>query len=166
MEKVLVIYPERCTGCRICELRCAYHHTAESNPSRSRIRVIKWEDAGLNVPATCQQCQRCTVIDPCPVDAISRDVKTGAVLIDPKLCIGCRRCLLECVFGAPSMDPAAKVAVNCNLCNGFPKCAEHCPTHAIEYIPADEEGFARKRETLKNTSEMVRLVLPGEKKML
>lgn len=164
MQKALVIHPERCTGCRICELRCAYHHTAESNPSRSRIRVVKWEDQGLNFPSSCQQCQRCTVIDPCPVNAISRDVRTGAVIIDAKLCIGCRRCLLECVFGAPSIDPATRVAINCNLCNGFPKCAEHCPTNAIEYLPADEEGFERKKEALTKTSDMVKLALSIEKR--
>ena len=159
MDKVLVIHPDRCTGCRICEMRCAYHHYAEANPSRSRVRIVKWELHGLNVPSMCQQCQRCTIIDPCPVDAITRDVKTGAVIINPKLCIGCRRCLSECVFGAPTMDPGAKVAINCNLCNGYPKCVEYCPVNAIEYLPADQEGFERKKDALTKTSDLVKQAL-------
>ncbi|MEM2998011.1 MAG: 4Fe-4S dicluster domain-containing protein, partial [Thermoproteota archaeon] len=133
MKKVLVTYPDRCTGCRICELRCAYHHTSEANPARSRIKVLKWEDKGLNVPLTCHQCLKCTIIDPCPVKAISRNPKTNAVVINRELCIGCRVCPFECPFGAPSMDPVANVAVNCDLCNGYPKCAEWCPVQAIEY---------------------------------
>jgi Fe-S-cluster-containing hydrogenase component 2 len=156
---VLVVYPERCTGCRICELRCAYHHTAEANPARSRVRVLKWEDEGLNIPTTCYQCLRCTIIDPCPVDAISRNLKTGAVVINKELCIGCRVCLFECPFGAPSMDPVNNVAINCDLCNGYPKCVERCPTHAIEYIPADKESAARKREALTRTSEYMKMAV-------
>jgi Fe-S-cluster-containing hydrogenase component 2 len=162
LKKVLVTYPDRCTGCRICELRCAYHHTSEANPARSRIKVLKWEDKGLNVPLTCHQCLKCTVIEPCPVNAISRNPKTNAVVINRELCIGCRICLFECPFGAPSIDPIGKVAVNCDLCNGYPKCVEWCPTQAIEYIPADKESLIRKRESLKTASEYVKMVVGEE----
>jgi len=47
MGKVLVINYEKCTGCRLCELVCAVMHDGISNPTRSRINVMKWESEGL-----------------------------------------------------------------------------------------------------------------------
>ena len=43
MGKVLAINPEKCTGCRLCELVCSVFHDGVSNASRSRIKVMKWE---------------------------------------------------------------------------------------------------------------------------
>ena len=49
-DKVLMINPEKCTGCRLCELVCAVKHDGVSNPARSRIRVMKWEMDGVYIP--------------------------------------------------------------------------------------------------------------------
>ena len=43
MGKVLAISPEKCTGCRLCELVCSVFHDGVSNASRSRIKIMKWE---------------------------------------------------------------------------------------------------------------------------
>jgi len=76
--KVLVInYEETGTGCRLCELVCAVMHDGISNPSRSRIKVMKWESEGLYIPMSCQQCQDAPCMNVCPVKAISRDENLG-----------------------------------------------------------------------------------------
>jgi len=49
-EKVLVVDQQKCTGCRLCELVCSVFHTGTSNPSRSRVKVVKWEDVGFYLP--------------------------------------------------------------------------------------------------------------------
>ncbi len=43
MGKVLAINPEKCTGCRLCELVCSVYHDGVSNAARSRIKIMKWE---------------------------------------------------------------------------------------------------------------------------
>jgi carbon-monoxide dehydrogenase iron sulfur subunit len=50
MAKTLYIDYQKCTGCRLCELVCAVFHDGISNPSRSRIKVMKWEAEGLYIP--------------------------------------------------------------------------------------------------------------------
>ena len=57
MGKVLQINLEKCTGCRLCELVCSVFHDGASNAARSRIKVVKWEQEGLYIPMSCQQCQ-------------------------------------------------------------------------------------------------------------
>ena len=79
LGKVLAISPEKCTGCRLCELVCSVFHDGVSNASRSRIKVIKWEAEGIYIPMSCQQCQDAPCKIVCPVKAISRDEKLSRV---------------------------------------------------------------------------------------
>ena len=70
MQKSLNIDPEKCTGCLQCELACSYDNEGVFNPSKSRIKVFKFEDAGRFVPYTCTQCDEAWCMQACPVDAI------------------------------------------------------------------------------------------------
>ena len=102
--KALMINDEKCTGCRLCELVCSVMHDGISNPSRSRIKVIKWEAEGLYIPMSCQQCQDAPCMNVCPVKAISRDEDLARVIVDYDVCIGCRACVSACAFGAMSFN--------------------------------------------------------------
>jgi len=91
--KVLMINYEKCTGCRLCELVCAVKHDGKSNPTRSRIRVMKWEMEGLYIPMSCQQCQDAPCMNVCPVKAITRDKELARVSVDNDAGIGCWSCV-------------------------------------------------------------------------
>ena len=41
MGKVLAITPEKCTGCRLCEVVCSVFHDGVSNANRSRIKIMR-----------------------------------------------------------------------------------------------------------------------------
>jgi Fe-S-cluster-containing hydrogenase component 2 len=53
VEKMLIIDHEKCTGCRLCELVCSVKHTRVSNPSKSRVSVMKWDMEGFYLPMVC-----------------------------------------------------------------------------------------------------------------
>ena len=53
MDKVLTVDFEKCTGCRLCEQVCTVMHDGVSNPARSRIKVVKWEDEGQYTDPKC-----------------------------------------------------------------------------------------------------------------
>lgn len=159
MQKILIINPEKCTGCRICEQVCAFHHERECNPAKSRIHIIKWEKGGLDVPMVCQQCDIPVCEKICPVRAISRDPKTGAMVINHDICIGCRMCLIICPLGGPSIDVEKKRTIKCDLCEGDPICSKFCPTGAIEYITPTKATLLKKRDSIKKIGELVRLLV-------
>jgi len=162
MQKVLLVNSEKCTGCRICEIVCSFHKERECNPTKSRIHIIKWEDAGIDVPIVCQQCEIPICERVCPVEAISRDQKTGAMIIDYNVCIGCRMCLMACPFGGMSIDIEQKKIIKCDLCEGNPVCAKFCPTQAIEYVQATRATLIKKRNSAQKLSELIRkLVVPA-----
>jgi len=142
--KLLVSYPERCSGCRSCESFCSLFHEKEINPAKSRIHVVRFEDRGVFIPAFCVQCSSpaCKVV--CPTQAIYEDLKTGAYLVNKKRCIGCKMCVFACPVGAMSIDRNAG-AVKCDLCNGDPYCARICSSKALEYVEYDRVGMNKKR---------------------
>ena len=157
MRNILFIDPEKCTGCRICEVHCSFAKTETCNPARSRIRVIKREEAGINVPVTCQQCEKAPCLLVCPVLAVEKEPESGMVTIAPDICIGCMRCIMVCPFGAISIDPVEHKVIKCDLCGGEPVCAQMCPTEAISFLRADRVALRKKREGMEKLISLMRL---------
>jgi len=133
MLRTLAVYPELCTGCHQCELWCSFAKTAAINPARARIHVLRREPS-LDVPLVCVQCGLCIAC--CSHQAIERNERTGAVVVDEKACVGCDSCIAACPYGMITKDPTARTVLKCDLCSGSPECAMHCRTGAIRYEDA------------------------------
>ena len=144
-DKVLMINPEKCTGCRLCELVCAVKHDGISNPSRSRIRVMKWEMDGVYIPMACQQCQDAPCMGVCPAGALSRNDELNRVEVDYNKCIGCRSCVSVCPFGAMAFNPIDRQVFKCDLCDGDPQCVRFCSVNCLEYVNADDVALLKKK---------------------
>lgn len=143
MSKMLMIYPDRCTGCRSCELACSFYHDAEFRPYTSRIHVSNWEVEGFSTPTTCQQCEDAPCVAVCPTRAMHDDPALARVAWDETKCIGCRMCTLACPFGVVFYETDRRRIVKCDLCDGNPECVNFCRTKALEYI--EEVEIARDR---------------------
>jgi carbon-monoxide dehydrogenase iron sulfur subunit len=152
MAKVLQINYQKCTGCRLCELVCAVSHDGKSNPSRSRIKVMKWEAEGLYIPMSCQQCQDAPCKNACPVKAISLDEELGRMVVDYDICIGCRTCVAVCPFGAMAFNTIDKKVFKCDFCDGDPQCVRFCDMKAVDYVEADEVSVLKKRDAAERLS--------------
>lgn len=153
MEKILSIDYQKCTGCRLCELVCAVFHDGISNPTRSRIRVMKWEHEGLYIPTSCQQCEDAPCLNVCPVKAISRDEKLQYVKVDYDICIGCRSCVAVCPFGAMSYNTKDKRVFKCDLCEGDPQCVRFCDRKAVDFVAAADVSIDKKRGAAERISK-------------
>ena len=143
--KALIIDHEKCTGCRLCELVCSVKHDGVSNPIRSRIRVMKWEQEGLYIPMSCQQCQDAPCMNGCPVNAISQNEALNRVEVDYDLCIGCRTCVSVCPFGAMGFNTIDRKVIKCDLCDGDPQCVRFCEIKAVEYLDAGDISIKKKK---------------------
>ena len=145
MQKSLVIYPEKCTGCLQCELACSYQGEGVCNPAKSRIKVFNFHDQGRFVPYTCTQCDEAWCLHACPVDAITVDHATGAKVVSDSICVGCKVCTIACPFGTVNYNQATGKVIKCDLCGGDPECVKACPTDAIGYVDADWTGPDKMR---------------------
>lgn len=87
------------------------------------------------VPKLCNLCHHSPCAQVCPVGA-TFDAPDGAVLVDPKYCIGCGFCIQACPYGCRFLNPHTHTAEKCSLCyhritRGLnPACVEVCPTEA------------------------------------
>jgi carbon-monoxide dehydrogenase iron sulfur subunit len=154
MPDQLKMIPERCIGCRSCELACSLVNDGEMNPSKSRIAVISFIEGKYllpyMIPFTCKQCVDAPCMRACPVDAISRSKdRMKVITLDEEQCIGCGKCVSACPFGAMSFETGKKKAFKCQLCGGNPVCASICPTGAIvfgRHYPFHSKGVALEIE--------------------
>lgn len=159
MGKMLMIYPERCTGCHNCELACSFFHDGQFRPHVSRMRVHSWEMEGFSVPMTCEQCEDAPCVAVCPTHALINDAAKNRVSWEEGKCIGCRMCTLACPFGAVVYDVSRRRILKCDLCDGTPECVTFCPTKALEYVDESEAAKARQKAVasgLKKTFEEVK----------
>lgn len=115
----------RCTGCRRCEIVCSLHHEGKIWPEASRVRVFM-PFPGVEVPHLCAQCDDYPCVESCPVDALSVDTRTGAVIVDEETCTSCGNCIDACPGKVPYLHPENDKVVICDLCGGDPECVKVC----------------------------------------
>ena len=156
--KRLVIDPNRCKGCLTCEIMCSFFHDRVFSLDRSRIHVIKDDEAGVDAPVVCRQCSKPACLAACPEKAIFKDPVTGLASVEEAMCSGCGECVEACPFGAMVLHPDTGVAIKCDLCGSNPQCVEHCPHGAIFFAEASRINTI-KREGLRG--QIVERVLQG-----
>ncbi len=149
MNRFILTAPEKCIGCRTCEVACMMSHQSSATPEAftSRIRVVK--GGTFTTAVGCHQCEDAPCANVCPTGAIHR--AAGAWLVEQARCIGCKSCMVACPFGAMQVRVVEDrvQALKCDLCahrEGGPACVEACPTHALRCI----EPARLRAERLRN----------------
>lgn len=155
-RKIITVDPEKCTGCRQCEIVCSVKHRGVSNPSRSPIQVIKRANDGLHVPVTCQHCVDAPCMSACPKEAIEQDTVLNRVVINQGLCVTCQRCVSVCPFGAVEFDEVTRTIFKCDLCGGDPECVHFCEAGAITYTEDVQTQAQQKRQAAARLLEATR----------
>lgn len=136
-QMVLKVIPERCAGCRVCQLICSLFHFKVNNPKKSRIGVqTLFPEPGVNKPIVCRQCKNPACMEVCPTGAIT--VEDGIVKLDEEKCDGCLACVDACPFGALFTHPDIPYPLKCDLCGGNPQCIIMCPKEAIKLVPREK----------------------------
>ena len=151
MEQIYV-RPDRCMGCRSCEISCAVQHSKdktlfsaimETPPPMKRLFV---ETAGgARMPVICRHCENAPCLNACISGCLYRD-ENGFVRRRKERCIGCWTCIMVCPFGVISRDRVKHIAVKCDRCHKLevPACVAACPTRAL-VMKKPEELSKEKR---------------------
>lgn len=140
------IEASKCSGCRRCEVNCSFFHSGKVGRNGSRIKVVKIEDRGIDVPVVCQQCEEryCTK---CPESAITVG-QMGEIVVSPTLCIACGDCESKCPIGA--IELFNEIPHVCDLCGGNPRCVQECNLGAIIFEPNVTQAVSLKDMRRKN----------------
>jgi len=138
----------KCVGCKACVVSCkAENNTPFGDTWRGVGELLEGSYPDLKktfVSMACNHCAEPACLKACPVDAISKRKEDGIVLIDQEKCIGCRRCVWACPFGAPKYNNQTKKEEKCTFCvhrmdAGLkPACVTTCIGDALNFGWLDE----------------------------
>ena len=152
----------RCIGCRKCEEGCqkvnadvlpplekpaddASVFEQTRRPTFKAYTVVNKYQPADHAPVfrklQCNHCQEPACASACFVKAFVK-TEEGPVVYNPKLCVGCRYCMMACPFYVPAYDynnAWNPLVYKCTMCapriaNGLlPGCVEACPTGALVF---------------------------------
>lgn len=162
----------RCYGCKACSVACKDWNDIGPGPEKW-MSVYMWEkgkfpEISIGMLAfNCGHCSNPKCVAACEHNAIIKEDKYGAVLVDPDLCEGDRNCFAACPYGAPkfaSDEPGTKMS-KCTMCidrlekGQLPECVASCPMRALDFGPIDEliekYGDCRQIETMPSPDETI-----------
>ena len=129
----LQVKPDRCTGCRSCEVACSLVHSGGCLPKEGRLWIEPKENATAFKPHICRQCRRPRCAAACPSGALV-PLPEGGARLDPEKCSGCGCCVEACPFGYLRLSSLTNTPLICDLCSdrpGGPACAETCGEKAV-----------------------------------
>jgi carbon-monoxide dehydrogenase iron sulfur subunit len=158
--KTVFINPERCIGCKHCEIACAVEHSESKNLyqavfeeplPRPHIHVEPGLHLNTSFPNKCRHCDPAPCMQVCPSGAISRsDDLSEIVVVDGNKCILCGMCGMVCPFDVITYGRTwtvrlrRDVAIKCDHCidrqreGRIPACAEACKVEALQFGEINE----------------------------
>jgi DMSO reductase iron-sulfur subunit len=133
---------KRCIGCKCCVVAC---NEQNGNPAEINWRRVGEVEGGhypyaqrYHLSMGCNHCVEPSCLIGCPVEAYTKDAKTGVVVHSAEACIGCQYCTWNCSYGVPQYNPERGVVGKCDMChnrledNMAPACVSACPEGAIQ----------------------------------
>jgi anaerobic carbon-monoxide dehydrogenase iron sulfur subunit len=153
--ETVFVHPERCIGCKQCEIACVVAHSQtnnlflavfESPTPKPRIHAEPGLTLNTAFPNKCRHCNPAPCMAVCPTAALHRTPEySDIVLLDAHKCIACGMCAMVCPFDVityfelSAAPERAVVAVKCDNCiqrqrqGMIPACVESCKVNALEF---------------------------------
>jgi len=158
----------KCIGCRTCEAACnkeqglpepdkpfddysvfdEHGHGGQLRRTTEKAYTVvnRYDVPGREHPLfrkiQCNHCNEPSCLTSCFVNAYTKTPE-GAVIYDPKVCVGCRTCMVACPFYIPAYSyssPLNPVVKKCIMCYDTrlkfgrpPACVEACPQGVMTF---------------------------------
>ncbi len=175
------VNPERCIGCKQCQIACAVEHShrknlyqalTEERKPRPRVLVAPGLYLDSSFPNKCRHCEPAPCLTVCPTGAISRDGDMDIVLVDGDKCITCAMCAMVCPFDVITFYPSHQarpdkpVAIKCDHCierqreGNVPACVDACKVGALVFGDVNELVKTARTELAQTVSVAVGEIEP------
>ncbi len=143
----MAIDTRKCIGCMDCVVACKIENQVPEGYNRDWIaQRLTGTYPNLSLQITSERCNHCDnppCVSCCPTGASHVHDFGKVVLVDQKLCIGCKACVASCPYDARFIHPEG-YADKCTLCihrveKGLePACVGVCPTRCMTFGDLDD----------------------------
>jgi len=150
----------KCIGCKCCEVACSEQNNNPPEVSWRRVGEVEGgtfpDTQRLHLSMGCNHCVDPACMNGCPTKAYTKDDKTGIVLHDANVCIGCEYCIWNCPYSVPVFNEERGVVGKCDMCHGRladgdkPACVNACPSEALSIEIVDIEEWKREYASAAN----------------
>ncbi len=156
-EQLAFYFDQRhCIGCDACQIACKDKHDLPVGQVYRRVRevvgggfveqdgAVRHDVYAFWLSVSCNHCLKPACVERCPTGALHKRAHDGVVLLEQAKCVGCRRCLAGCPYGAIQFDLATRKAGKCDFCHDLlaqkkpPACVAACPMRALDYGPLNQ----------------------------
>lgn len=142
---------DRCIGCFTCQIACKDKNNLAVGQNFRRVNEFAgggYRQAGNGLvndvyaywlSMSCNHCADPVCVKNCPTGAMQKRSDDGIVLIEQTKCIGCRKCITICPYGAPQFNPQTRKTGKCDMCQDLiangeqPVCVAACPMRVLEH---------------------------------
>jgi Fe-S-cluster-containing dehydrogenase component len=183
----VVVDITRCVGCRSCEAACNKeqglpepaepfndfsvfdhrHHGQRRRTDETRYTVVnKFDVPELDHPLfrkkQCFHCNEPACLTSCFVNAYTKTPE-GAVIYNPKVCVGCRTCMIACPFYIPTFKYSSSFSpriMKCIFCYDT-RLKEGKPPACVEACPQEALTFGKRSDMLEVARQRIRME-PGK----
>jgi anaerobic dimethyl sulfoxide reductase subunit B len=156
IQAAFLVNSDACSGCKTCQVACSDRHDLPAGLHWRRVYEVTsggWQKKGsawhstvaaYYLSVTCHHCAVPVCATSCPSDAIwKRD--DGIVILDQARCTKCRKCEMDCPYGAVRSDGSGNTPLaKCDACvddvyvGRLPACVAACPNRALEFGELDD----------------------------
>lgn len=142
----IYVKPDRCMGCKSCEIGCAVQHSEGKTLFSALLeipapmkRLFVETAEGVKMPILCRHCDDAPCLNACISGCLYKD-ENGFIRRKKERCVGCWTCLMVCPFGVVTRDVNKHLAVKCDRCHKLdvPACVTACPTKALVVKDLDQ----------------------------
>lgn len=153
MKKYMMIHDENlCIGCQGCSVACRSANNVPNVPiGLYRLQVhAKMSGTFPNLKTdflrqSCVMCEDAPCVEVCPTGA-SFKTADGVTLLDHRICVSCKYCILACPYDARYVLPDGEIG-KCTFCyesrleeGKDPACVSVCPTNALTFGDVNDEN--------------------------
>ncbi|MGI6225501.1 MAG: 4Fe-4S dicluster domain-containing protein [Peptococcales bacterium] len=179
MSKGVLVDITKCVGCGSCTVACKmynglkYDDNAPNQGEAPKGDSNNWTTLSYHkvnkegkevwrfVKEQCLHCEEPACVSVCFSKAFIK-TEEGPVVYNPKLCVGCRYCMIACPFEVPKYqwEKTLPLVTKCQMCASkvtkgeAPACVGVCPTNAIMFGEKDQL-IAEARKTINSDSKYV-----------
>ncbi len=161
----IAIDTTKCIGCHACRVACQNQNDLlfdqEFNRIEERERGVFPAFAKEFAPIQCNHCEAPPCQRVCPTRA-TYTTEEGIVLVEPKLCVGCKYCIEACPYKVRILDHHRGIVVKCRMCveivrdGGTPACVTTCPTQVRIFGDLDDPSSEISRFVADNRAQPLR----------